>query len=44
MSQRRSFTEKQKRWIAGTGIFLFLLLSVLICIFAGKPLDRKSVV
>ena len=38
MSQRRSFTEKQKRWIAGTGIFLFLLLSVLICIFAGKPL------
>ena len=34
MSQRRSFTEKQKRWIAGTGIFLFLLL----CIFAGKPL------
>ena len=38
MSQRRSFTEKQKRWIAGSGIFLFLLLSVLICIFAGKPL------
>ena len=38
MSQRRSFTEKQKRWIAGTGIFLFLLLSVMICIFAGKPL------
>ena len=38
MNQRRSFTEKQKRWIAGTGIFLFLLLSVLICIFAGKPL------
>ena len=38
MSKRRSFTEKQKRWIAGTGIFLFLLLSVLICIFAGKPL------
>lgn len=38
MDERRSFTEKQKRWIAGTGIFLFLLLSVLICIFAGKPL------
>lgn len=38
MSERRSFTEKQKRWIAGTGIFLFLLLSALICVFAGKPL------
>ncbi|MDE7219803.1 MAG: VTT domain-containing protein [Oscillospiraceae bacterium] len=38
MSERRSFTEKQKRWIAGTGIFLFLLLSLLVCIFAGKPL------
>lgn len=38
MSERRTFTEKQKRWIAGTGIFLFLLLSALVCIFAGKPL------
>ena len=31
-------TEKQKRWIAGTGLFLFLLLSALIFFFAGKPL------
>jgi len=31
-------TEKGKKWIAGTGIFLFLLFSVLIFIFAGKPL------
>ncbi len=31
-------SEKQKRWIAGTGIFLFLLLSALIFFFAGKPL------
>jgi len=37
MSSRR-LTEKEKKWIAGTGIFLFLLLSALICIFAGKPL------
>ena len=40
MSNRRCLTEKQKRWIAGTGIFLFLLLSALIFFFAGKPLIR----
>lgn len=34
----RHLTEKQKRWLAGTGIFLFLFLSALIFIFAGKPL------
>lgn len=38
MSEHRSLTEKQKRWIAGTGIFLFLLLSALVFFFAGKPL------
>ena len=38
MSEHRPLTEKQKRWIAGAGIFLFLLLSILVCIFAGKPL------
>lgn len=40
MSERnhRPLSEKQKRWIAGTGIFLFLLLSVLVFFFAGKPL------
>lgn len=40
MSEHRTLTEKQKRWIAGTGIFLFLLLSALIFVFAGKPLIR----
>ena len=40
MSEHRSLTETQKRWIAGTGIFLFLLLSALIFFFAGKPLIR----
>lgn len=38
MREHRPLSEKQKRWIAGTGIFLFLLLSALIFIFAGKPL------
>ena len=38
MSDHRSFTEKQKKWIAGIGIFLFLLLSALVFFFAGKPL------
>lgn len=37
---RRSMSEKRKRWIAGTGIFLFLLLSALVFFFAGKPLIR----
>ena len=31
-------SEKEKRLLAGTGIFLFLLLSTLIFIFAGPPL------
>lgn len=38
MSDPRRLSEKQKKWIAGTGIFLFLLLSTLIFFFAGKPL------
>ena len=36
--KRRPLTKKQKQWIAGSGIFLFLLLSALVCWFAGKPL------
>lgn len=40
MSSHRPLTEKEKRWIAGSGIFLFLLLSGLVCYFAGKPLIR----
>lgn len=38
MSKHRPLSEKQKRWIAGSGIALFLLLSLLIFYFAGKPL------
>ena len=36
----RSLSEKQKQWIAGTGIVLFLLLSALVFFYAGKPLIR----
>lgn len=35
---RRPMSEKEKRWIAGAGIFLFFLLSALVFYFAGKPL------
>ena len=38
MSAKRSLTEKQKKWIAGTGIVLFLVLSLLACWFAGRPM------
>ena len=38
MSERRPLTHRQKQWIAGTGIALFVLLSILICWFAGRPL------
>lgn len=38
MRERRPLTQIQKRWIAGIGIALFLLLSLLICWFAGRPL------
>ncbi|MDE7242916.1 MAG: TVP38/TMEM64 family protein [Oscillospiraceae bacterium] len=33
-------SEKKKRWIAGSGILLFLLLSALVFWFAGRPLVR----
>ena len=36
--QHRSLTLRQKRWIVGTGIVLFLVLSVLACWVAGRPL------
>lgn len=36
----RPLTEKQRRWIAGTGIFLFLLLSTAVFFCAGGPLIR----
>lgn len=38
MSSNHPLTEKQKKWIAGTGIFLFIVLSILVCWFAGRPL------
>lgn len=40
MRKSRSLTEKQRRWIAGTGILLFLLLSALVAYCAGGPLIR----
>lgn len=39
MSNRR-LTEKEKKWLAGGGLALFLLLSGLVCWFAGRPLIR----
>ena len=38
MSEHRHLTEKQRKYIAGGGILLFLLLSAVIFVFAGKPL------
>ena len=38
MSSNRPLKENQKKWIAGTGIFLFIVLSILVCWFAGRPL------
>ena len=38
MDGQRHLTEKQKKWIAGSGLALFFLLSLLICWFAGRPL------
>ena len=39
MSNRR-LTEREKKWLAGGGLALFLVLSGLICWFAGRPLIR----
>lgn len=38
MDGQRHFTDKQKKWIAGSGLAVFFLLSALICWFAGRPL------
>lgn len=38
MHEHRPLTEGQKRWFAGTGLALFLILSALVCWFAGRPL------
>jgi len=40
MQSRHPLTEKQKKWLAGSGIALFLLLSGLVCYYAGRPLIR----
>ena len=39
MSNRR-LTEKEKKWLVGGGLILFLVLSSLVCWFAGRPLIR----
>ena len=40
MDGQRHLTDRQKKWIAGGGLLLFLLLSALVCWFAGRPLIR----
>lgn len=40
MRDKRSFTNKQKQLILGLGIFLFVVLSVFLAWFAGRPLIR----
>ena len=38
MDGQRHLTDRQKKWIAGSGLALFFLLSALVCWFAGRPL------
>ena len=38
MDGQRHLTDRQKKWIAGGGLAFFLLLSGLVCWFAGRPL------
>ena len=38
MDGQRHLTDRQKKWIAGSGLVLFFLLSALMCWFAGRPL------
>lgn len=40
MYEHRHLTIAQKRWFAGIGLALFLVLSGLVCWFAGRPLVR----
>lgn len=40
MGGQRHLTDRQKKWIAGGGLAFFLLLSGLVCWFAGRPLIR----
>ncbi len=40
MKDGRHLTDREKKWLAGSGIALFLLLSALVCWFAGRPLIR----
>ncbi len=40
MSKHRPSTNREKKWAAGIGVALFLILSGLICWFAGRPLIR----
>ncbi len=40
MRDGRPLTNKEKKWLAGGGIALFLLLSAVVCWFAGRPLIR----
>lgn len=40
MKRHKGLSDKQKRWIVGSGIVLFLFLSLLAGWFAGRPLVR----
>ncbi len=40
MKEKHLLTQKQKKWIAASGVLLFLILSVIICWFVGRPMVR----
>ena len=40
MKEKHLFTQKQKKWIAFTGVLLFLLLSGVIGWYVGRPMVR----
>ena len=42
MDGQRHLTDRQKKWIAGSGLALFFLLSALVCWFAGQPLISRD--
>ena len=37
---RSALTEKQKKWIAGSAIALYIALTVVLCVFVGRPMLR----
>jgi uncharacterized membrane protein YdjX (TVP38/TMEM64 family) len=37
---KRELTEKQKKWIAGAGVAVFVALTLAVCFFIGRPMLR----